>query len=115
MMDAVTEFIKKFHPSNLGLGLWDLLAIAALIIVGLVLGNWIISFFPKPTSDLIRATAKRILSFLSYVLVVLAALNAILIGNYGHVLALVLLAVSTRIDYWYKLYDNFVDKRINRD
>ncbi len=114
-MDSVIDFIKNFRPPNLGLGLWDILVIVGLVIVGLILINWIISFLPIRTGNLIKTIVKLSFNVLSYGLIVLIVLNAILTGDYGNVFVIAVLVVSTKIDYWYKLYDNFVDKKINKE
>jgi len=114
MVDSVIDFIKKFHPSTLELGPWEILAIVGLIIVGLVLTHWIVSFLPTHTGNLVKVILTRTLSIVSYGFIILMILNAILTRDYGSILVVILLWVSSRIDYWYKLYDNFVDKRMDR-
>src|SRR6478609_3761832 len=114
-MDSVIDFVKKFHPSSLGLGLWNILAIVGLTLVGLVLINWTVSFLPSRTGDLIKKVVRQTFNLAYYGLIVLITLNAIFTGDYGYFLVVVFLFISSKIDYLYKLYDDFVDRKINRD
>jgi len=114
-MDAITEFIKNFHPSHWGLGLWEFLAIIGLAFVGLILITWLVSFLPTRTAELIRAIVRWTLAVVSFALTLLVVLNAILTREYSGLFIIILLMVSSRIDHWYKLYDNFVDRQVNKE
>ena len=120
-MDSLIDFIKNFHPSDFGLGLWEILMIIVLAIAALILISWIVSFLPSRIGDSIKTIVRRTFSIISYILIVLIVLivliilNAILTGEYGNVLIIGLLIVASKVDYFYKLYDNFVDKRVNKE
>ena len=118
-MDVIIDFIKNFHPSKLGLGLWEILAITALTLMSLVLTNWLVSFLPTRKANLIMAIVRQTFNVAYYGAMVLVFLNAILTGDYEYVIILMFILaafiVSSKIDYWYKLYDSFMDKRINKE
>lgn len=114
-MQKIIDFIRDFQPSNLNLGWGELVLYAGGLIVILVLINWMISFLPEHSGNLIRTIVKVALNVLSYSFISLIILNAILTDDYGNVFIMVVIVAAIKIDYWYRLYDKFVDRKMNKD
>lgn len=114
-MNKIIDFTRNFHPSKLGLGLWDMLLIVCFILAGLILIKWLVSFCSPQTATLARTVFKWTMITFACFVALFILLNAVLTGDYGNVFVAFILILASKIDHWYKLYDNFVDRRINRD
>ena len=114
-MDSIINFIKNFHPSQLGLRLWDVLLLIGITVAVIILIHWLTSFFPPRTRDSIKGVIRWTSNIIAHALIVLLTLNAILTGDYTNIFVIALLFVSSKLDYWYKLYDNFVDRQVNKE
>jgi len=112
--DAIITFIKDFRPSNFNLGLGECLIIFGLLVLGAILGNRIISILPPNLAAPIRTITRIIFKLAFYSFILLILLNAILTGEYGNIFVIGIMYAASKIDYWYKLYDDFVDRKIKK-
>jgi len=118
-MGGITDFIKNFDPSFIGLDSWDLWTGFGLMVLIFVVLNWLTSFL-KPT---IGQRIKKILAVVFYSvfigLLLFMLLNSLTTERYDRltimIFVLILPYLKRLIGNFYKRYDELVDRRISRD
>jgi hypothetical protein len=113
------DFIRDFKPSNWGWSLADLIIFVGIVVLTLVSINWILSFLKPRPASLVKKMINVLTNCLFFGLLIIMVLNAILTKDYRNILMSIFVLVALKLNYWssyvYKLYDNFIDKKINKD
>jgi hypothetical protein len=116
-MNEAIAFIKNYDPINFGFGLWDLPVFIAAVIFSLVIFNIISKILPSKTQPFFSKIGNWIFWIFAIIHIVFLLLKSMLTNDYWTILLLsiFLIPVFTRIksiDDLFKMYDDFIDKRI---
>jgi hypothetical protein len=112
-MNEAIDFVKNYDPINFGFGLWDLPIFISSVILSLV----IFSYISKKLPLNIKPYFSKIGRLFSCLFVAFLFLKAVLNKDYWTILVLSIFLIPIftkikRIDDLFKMYDDFVDKRI---
>jgi len=117
-METVIDFIKEFQLSTYGLDIWDMLIAFGILVGGVILLNWLISFL----SILTATRLKRVLSFvvhsILYGIAIFTMLNSFLTKDYVKLATVIFVLIVPYLRQWvgkiYEKYDGLTDKIIRR-
>ena len=117
-MNEAIDFIKNYDPINFGFGLWDLPVFIGAVILSFVIFKIISKILPSKIQPYFSKIGNWIFWIFAIIHIVFLLLKAMLTNDYWTILVLsiFLIPIFTRIksiDDLFKMYDNFVDKRIS--
>jgi hypothetical protein len=116
-MKDIIGFIKNYDSINFGFGFWDLPVFIGAVILSFVIFNVISKILHPKIQPYFSKFGNWIFWLFAIIHIVFLLLKAMLTNDYWTILALsiFLIPIFTRIksiDVLFKIYDDFVDKRI---
>jgi hypothetical protein len=88
---------------------WNLV-IFGLILLSFIIVNVLMKYLPKKIGKFLEKT----IIWISYGFVILLILGAILSKEYWNLLIIFIILIAQRINGWFKRYDSFVDRKIDK-